>query len=183
MTYFEYVSIAISLIFAFAITDVLRALIPALSGDRSYYPHYIWLLSTFALIFYVWTYLWGVQSIEWSGPILFYAFINPAITTLMSRLLTTPAPETIPSFSAHFHSIRATFFLLLLAFAANGFVFDWIIGQTPWGVFGDAQFGSLLGIVIAILGLVTKKDGVHYVLATTFLLMMALLVARTPSYV
>ena len=124
MTYFEYVSIAISLIFAFATTDILRSLIPSMSVGRRYFPHYIWLVSTFTLIVYVWTYLWRVQPIEWTGPILFYAMINPAITTIMARLLTTPLPEEVRSFREHFHKVRKAYFSLLMAFGVNAFVFD-----------------------------------------------------------
>jgi uncharacterized membrane protein len=182
MTYFEFISVALSLIFALAISDILRSLVPASAKSARFLPHIGWLVATFLLITYVWISLWRVKSIEWTGPIFVYSFLSPAITTVMARLLTTHSPESIDSFKEQFYGSKNAFFVLFLLFCINGFVFFWIVGFKPWWTIETPQIGSLLGATIAVLGIYLKADTSHYILAGVTVMVLLALITLVPAY-
>ena len=157
MTYFEFVSIAISLIFAFAITDILRALIPA-AGSARYWPHFLSLINGLLLVSYVWLAYWNFRHLTWSGLFFIHVLVNPALLTVMARLLTTANPEAVTSFRDHFLRSKRALFLVLIAFNLNGLTFAWVTGQREFGTFSPQSFGALVALPILAMGLMVRSD-------------------------
>ncbi len=181
MTYFEFISVAISLIFGFAVADILRGLVPAVQPPARYWPHIGWLIATFLLIAQVWMSLWRMQSISWTGVVFVYAFINPAVTTFMARLLVTPSPHLVTSFKDSFTQTRRPFFWCFFAFCVNAILFPWVVGYSDWGTVSAPQYGSVIGLIIAVIGIVARSDRIHYALVSVTLLMLVMLTVLTPA--
>lgn len=181
MTYFEFISVAISLIFGFAVADILRGLVPAMQVPARYWPQVGWLIATFLLIAQVWVSLWRMKEISWTGLVFVYAFVNPALTTFMSRLLVTPSPHSVSSFKDSFQEIRRPFFWCFFAFCINAFVFPWFVGHSEWGSVQAPQIGALFGMGVAIVGVVFKSERTQYFLVVLTLFALATLTILLPA--
>ena len=181
MTYFEFVSVAMSLIFALAVADILRAMIPAV-GKARYLPHFCFLINSLLLIAYTWMGQWANRHISWDGLTFVYSLINPALLTIGARLLTTRNPESVESFREHFLQSKQAFFLVIMVFTMNSFVYTWILGIREVGaISGAPQVGSLIGFVIAIWGLVVRSDRAIGGVALVSMMLLIALIAFAPG--
>ena len=143
MTHFEIISVAVSLIFALAVADALRALVPAARSPARYWPHFGWLITMVLIIAYAWWAIWNTRGVSWTGLLFVYVLLNPALLTIMARLLTHRDPDSIQSFRDHFHNNRRPFFAVLLAFCLNGSLAAWVLGTYPVGTFAPVQAAAL----------------------------------------
>jgi hypothetical protein len=181
MTHFEYVSVAVSLVFALAVADVLRALIPAARAPSIYWPHFAWLITMVLIIAYTWWTIWNWRNVSWTGLRFAYALTNPALLTIATRLLTHRDPDSVESFRDHFHGNRRVFFAALLAFCVNGSLAAWAFGIVPFGEFPPVLAASLPGSAAAVAGLFLRTDRAHAVLVVLVLLIVLAALAFIPT--
>lgn len=181
MTYFEFVSVALSLIFALAMADIFRSIVPSALAPARYWPHLGWLVSLFLLTIYIWLNVWKLRGIPWTGLHFLYAFVNPALMTVMARLLTTSNPESIDSFRDHFLRVRRPFFVIFLVFAIFGFLFAWLVGRVPFGTVTLPQYGALGAMIISVAGLFVKSDVSHRILVSVTIILLVTLIASVPA--
>jgi hypothetical protein len=85
VTHFGYIAVVISLIYAFAVADVLRALIPAATAPARYWPHFAWLVAMVLIVAYTWWAYWNTRTVSWTGLLFVYALINPALLTVQGK--------------------------------------------------------------------------------------------------
>ena len=176
MTYFEFVSVAISLIFALAIADILRAIIPA-AGPARYWPHFLFLLVALLLIAYVWISYWNFRHLPWSGLFFVYTLVNPALLTILARLLTTANPESVVSFRDQFLQSKNAIFLVIIVFNINGMTFAWANELREIGAFTPQSLGALISLPIAAIGLMVQSDRAIGSIALIYMLMLITLLA------
>ena len=186
MTHFGYIAVVISLVYAFAVADVLRALIPAATSPARYWPHFAWLVAMVLIVVYTWWAYWNTRAVSWTGLMFVYALINPSLITVQVRLLTSRDPYSVPSFRDHFHAIRRPFFVLLLIICLNGFFTAWVFGSIPVGTVAPVQIASLPMAILAITGFFLRTDracGILVILALLFILAALALhpILPTPS--
>jgi hypothetical protein len=180
VTHFEFVSVAVSLIFALATADILRALVPAARLPARYWPHFMWLVAMLLNIAYAWWAIWNVRGVSWTGLLFVYLLLNPALLTIMARLLTHRDPDSVSSFRDHFHSVRRPFFAVLLAFCVNGFVASWVFGSHPLGTLATLQMAALPGAAGATAGLLLRTDRAHTILVIFALALLVAALVFTP---
>ncbi len=180
MTHFEFVSVALSLIFALAFADVLRALVPAASSPARYWPHFAWLIAMVLNIAYAWWAIWNIRGVSWTGLLFVYALVPPALLTIMARLLSHRDPYSVQSFREHFHRNRRPFFAVLLAYCVNGFFSAWILGDSPVGTMAPVHVAAVPGAALSIAGLCLRTDRAHTVLVVLALLILFSALAVLP---
>lgn len=158
MTHFEYITVVISMILAIAVAELFKALIPAATSPARYWPHLVWLVTMALVIAYTWWAYWNVRAASWTGPLLAYSLINPALLTVQAELLTSKDPYSVPSFRNHFHAIRRPFFALLLITSLNGFFTAWIFGSVPVGTIAPIQISTSPFVLLAFAGFFLRTD-------------------------
>jgi hypothetical protein len=180
VTHFEFVSVAVSLIFALAVADILRALIPAARSPARYWPHFMWLIAMVLNIAYSWWAIWNVRGVSWTGLLFVYVLLNPALLTIMARLLTHRDPDSLGSFRDHFHNNSRPFFAVLFAFCVNGFVASWVFGSHPLGTLSTLQMAALPGAAGSIAGVLLRTDRAHTILVIFALVLLVAALVLTP---
>ena len=183
LTQFEYVSVAVSLVLALAIADVLRDLVPAIRAPARYWPHLTWLIAMVLNVVYVWLAIWNlnVRGVSWTGPSLVYILVNPALVTIMASLLTGRGQPPRGSFRALYHENRRPFFTVLLIYSLNGFFTAWVLGSVPVGAISPVQVAALPASALAIAGLCMRSDRAHTILAILALLLISGALAFLPN--
>lgn len=182
MTLFGYIAVVISLVYAFAVADVLRALIPAATPPARYWPHFAWLLATVLVIAYTWWAYWNTRTVSWTGLLFVYALINPSLLTVQVRLLTSKDPYSVPSFRDHFHAVRRPFFAIFLVTCLNGFCTAWIFGSVPLWAIAPVQIASLPGALLAITGFFFRSDRACGIIVILALLLILTALALHPIF-
>ena len=184
MTQFEFVSVAISLVLALAVTDAVRALPAAVRSPARYWPHVGWLLTMLLLIVFTWWTIWFQREVSWTALRFAYILFCPALISILTSLLTHSDPSSIASFREHFHLNRRAFFALLLVVCVNASFTAWVTGRVPIGTLLPIQFATLPGAVLAIAGLNARTDRAHAILAVLALVIvfLALALLATPEF-
>jgi len=182
MSHFGYIAVVISLVYAFAVADVLRALIPAATSPARYWPHLVWLIVMVLIVAYTWWAYWNTRNVTWTGLLFVYALINPSLLTVQVRLLTSRDPYLVPSFRDHFNAIRRPFFAILLITCVNGFFTAWVFDSVPVGTIAPVQIASLPMALLAITGFFLRTDKTTGVLVVLALLLILMALALHPIF-
>ena len=97
MSQFEYVSVAIALIYALAVGRVLAGLTPALAPTRRYPVHAAWLIQTLLVCVTQWWGLWRTSEVEWTAFKFLWILGMPSLAYVRAAIL-LGTPESVPSY-------------------------------------------------------------------------------------
>lgn len=174
MTFFEYISVFVSIIVALGITQLLLGLsrlIEKPEGQRVYWVHLVWVVWLFlALLFFWWAEFSLVAIEEWT----FYAY---SVVTLFATILFFLATILFPSgihegidFRKKFFERRRWFFSMLLTWLAVDQLDTLVKGIDHYVELGIEY--PLTAVVMALLftvAIVTANRRFHGVLAVAML--------------
>lgn len=179
MSQFEYVSVAIALIYALAVGRVLAGLAPALAPTRRYSVHAAWLVLTLLACVVQWWGLWRTNTVEWTGFRFLWILAMPSLQYIRAAIL-LGTPESVPSYREHFFEVRRAYFAIGLAVPAHSSVTPWVLGQVPWLTFMPGFHLGMLGIAgYSIVGLSTTNETTHRVVVGIALLLAMIVLARS----
>jgi hypothetical protein len=118
MTQFEYVSVAISIVFSFAVLRLLDALPHAVSAARRYWIHGVWVafLLWWSAVFWWLSWSHSARQTEFGFPEFLLLVTPPGVLylCLCATALVSEAPAQVPSRREHFWAVRRRFFGLAL---------------------------------------------------------------------
>ena len=157
MSHFEFISVALSLVYALAVAEVLRSLAPALRPSVRYWPHFIWLAGLIPIIAFAWWITWNIRGVHWTGPQFFYVLMVAAILYVMSCLLSGRDQRPVDSYRTLFERNRKPFFVLLLLYLSSGALSPWVLGTAPVGELAPVQGSALPAMAVAAVGLFAKS--------------------------
>ena len=66
MSHFEYISVAVSLIYSLILAKLLGALPAALRPDRRYWVHTLWIVILFFITCDSWWRIWSYREADWN---------------------------------------------------------------------------------------------------------------------
>jgi dolichyl-phosphate-mannose--protein O-mannosyl transferase len=117
MSHFEYVSVAIALIFALAVGRLLGGLSLSLTESRRYWVHTTWIVVLLLVSVMSWWFMWRGNEVTWTPIRFLWALSIPALLYVRAAVLLGRPGEEPGSFYDHFYKIRPLFFSLGLVVA------------------------------------------------------------------
>ena len=153
MSHFEYISVAVSLIYSLILAKLLGALPAVVQPDRRYWVHALWVVILFFLTCDSWWRIWSYREVDWNPAAFLSLLAVPSIIFLRAAILLSNQPFEVLSWREHYFSTRRPFFLLQLVGMTNYALSDWLISDTilistTEGIVGFALF-SVLAILAA----------------------------------
>lgn len=174
MSFFEYISVIVSVILALGIARVLGGLgdlLVARREKKTYWVHSVWIAFVFLMHIRIWWSYWDVAAAPSTNLFAFlYMLIGPAAAYLSAYVL---LPGGYPNDAdRHFYATRKPFFALGIVLAVYAALTPLILGYaSPAGLYAGAAFGTAINVV----GLCTENRRVHSVIAIVSLVGFSLL--------
>ncbi len=152
MTHFEYISVAVALIYSLILAKLLGALPAVLQQGRRYWVHTLWIASLLGVTVDSWWRFWTYREVEWHPTAFVTLLAVPSIIFLRAAVLIGPQPYEVISWRTHYYKVRRPFFLLQLLAAGNMIASHWIItgALMPVSVLWGTAFYSVLALMAAI---------------------------------
>ena len=172
MSQFEYVSIAIALVYSFAIARLVGSVSSVFAADRRYWVHIVWLGVILFASISTWWGNWSLREVEWNTLRFVWALLGPALIHARVTILVSEAPGSVASWRDHYFANRVLFFAIGVAISLNGFLIGWVMGLAPWGAFTVYHPPSAILLTVSLIGLVTERPAVHGGLAVANLTMV-----------
>lgn len=171
LSHFEYISVAVSLVYSLILAKLLGALPVAMRRDRSYWVHTLWIVNLILAALSSWWRIWGFHEVEWN-PAAFFALLTfPSIIYLRATILLGDEPRAVSSWREHYYESRRSFFILQFVGAMNFAVSPWLISGAPQSP--RLLLGAAVGAGTAVLAGVSASRRVHEAVALVMLLAFA----------
>ncbi len=181
MTQFEYVAVAIALLYSLAMARLVSGLPHTtlrLTGDRIVLA---WTLALILQVLLQWWIFWRFREVTWTPLRFAWILGSPAILYMQSSLLLTESPREVPSWEAHFEAVRRRVFALALVVALHTALMPWILGSYPWFTFAPAHAFALITACGASAALASASQRLHLGLACAFLVLLVVGLFLTPD--
>jgi hypothetical protein len=120
LTHFEYVSVAVALVFSFAVARLLAGFQHTGSSDRGASVVLIWNVGMVISALVLWWILWRFREVEWTAPGFAWVVGTPALIYLRATVLLTDNPSLVASWESHYMAVRKHYFGLGIAQAFHG---------------------------------------------------------------
>ena len=161
MSHFEYVSVAIALIFALLVGRLLAGLSPSLESGRRYPVHATWVVVLLLASVMQWWVIWRTNQVTWTPIRFLWALAIPGIVFLRAGVLLTGRPDEVPSFRDHFFAHRLQFFALGVVGGAQAGLSPWVLGVVPWLEFAPVHPNASVLTLLSIAGLIFRDPKAH----------------------
>lgn len=175
MSLFEFISGMIGVLLALAIAQQLVSigrLAQYRDQVKAYWPHTLWNVSIFLVVFLHWWSLWDFRDLAWNSAMFFYSLMGPLLLFFSVTLL---SPDLRPGdghidLKAHYQKVRILFLLVFLA--ALGFLsFDGpLFGSEP--MFNILRATQLFLISCIVVALLSERSALQFV--TSLLIVLTL---------
>lgn len=175
MSQFEYISVAIALIFALVVGRVLAGITPALAPTRRYSVHAAWLAQILLSCVAQWWNLWRTFDVDWTAFRFLWILAMPSLQYVRTAVL-VGTPESVVSYQEHFFAVRRTYFAIGLAIPIHSSLSPWVLGNAPWFTFVPGFHPGMLALGIGCLvGLSSSNETLHRALVGLFLLLASII--------
>ena len=131
MSQFEYISVAVALVFALVVGRILEGLTSTLSHQRRYPVHSVWVAQILLVCVGQWWILWRTASVDWTAFRFLWVLATPAIQYARVAVL-LGEPHSVRSYREHFYSVRRVFFGIGVASGVYTVLSPWVLGAVPW---------------------------------------------------
>lgn len=161
MTLFEYVSVAIALIYALVVGRLLSGLAPSMQKSKRYPIHFAWVLALLLVCALQWWQLWRTRDVDWNSIRFFWVLALPSLIYLRATILLGPEPNRVKSYKDHFYAHRIPFFTLGILSALAIFMTPWVLGLTPWLAMDLLHTAGGILFLISVTGMIFKHPLIH----------------------
>jgi hypothetical protein len=162
---FEFVSVALALVYSFAIARTLAALPWVIVRERRYWLHALWSFLVLFALAVTWWEVWSLREVEWNFVRFAWALAIPALIYLRVGILVSQDPSERESWREYFYSVRIPFFAIGLAITTNVALIPWVMGVVPWFSFAPAHVATTLVSGLYIVGMITARPGIQATIA------------------
>ena len=163
MTHFEYISVAVSLIYSLILAKLLGALPAVLQPGKRYWAHALWVASLLGVTLDSWWRFWTYREVAWNPTAFVTLLAVPSIIFLRAAVLIGNQPYEVPSWRTHYYKVRRPFFLLQLLSTVNFIGSHLII--TGSMLPANLLWGMALFSVLAILAVISASPRLHEAIA------------------
>ena len=162
MTFFEYLSVAVSIVLSLSAAQLLTSMRVVFRRDQRYWVHALWFVHILIVHILVWWASWAYREVEtWNLALFTLLLVNPGILFVCSNALVQRDEPT--SWEQHFFAVRRSFFLMrgLITIVTNLRV--WLFLGLP--ILDARGVLSLLVLIICAVGIFSEDKRVHGTLA------------------
>jgi len=162
---FEFVSVALALVYSFAAARLLAALPWVVNPERRYWVHSVWFCVVMLALAVTWWQVWLLREVAWNAIRFVWALAIPSLIYLRAGALVSQDPEAQTSWREHYFRARVPFFGIGIAIALNTALVPWVMGVVPWFELGPAHVGSGILLLLYSVGLASRRPSIHGALA------------------
>ena len=164
MSEFEFVSVAVALLYSIALGRLLTSLPDLFRADRRYAVHAAWAIYLLVFSVNAWWALWNLRDFSFDPLSFLITLAVPAFVIVRVELLCGRPSLEITDYRAHFYSIRKPFFATGLASMSLIMILPLLHGL-DFGAAEPRRVGmGLSALVVWVIGLATDRHRVHAVL-------------------
>ena len=167
VTHFEYIAIALSLVFSFTSLRLVGGLAHALDQASRYWVHASLSIATLFMVTIVFWAFWSMRVVDWTYPKFILALSGPGALFYVATTLVPNDPSTIKSWREYYFSVRTRVFLGLGAWALLTAISSTLLLEMP--LRHPARAGQLMLLTISVVGMASQSPRVHAGLALTWL--------------
>lgn len=178
MSHFEYVSVAIALMYALLAGRLLSGLSPSLDETKRYSVHFLWLITLILVVVMQWWLFWRTSDVVWTPVRFLYALSLPAAVFVRAGVLLGPDPNEVVSFRDHFYEHRVPFFALGVLVSAQAALTPWVFGIVPWLSAAPIHRTTVVLGILSIAGVLLKHPTAQHLIV-----LLTLLLAVSAFYV
>ena len=172
MTHFEFLTVAFSIIVAFAVTRLLEGLVNEIRSNGRYWVHVCWLLQSLVSLLSMWWAIWAFKEWTWNYGVFLWTLLGPALLFARAVVLVPRESETLDSWHAHYFANSRFLFILVAIGSAHsltvGLVLSDILPSLAW-------FLVPLNVLLALVAAFTAAEWFHRAFAL-FAIVMATLI-------
>lgn len=169
MTFFEYMSVAVSVVLSISAAQILANIRAVFHPLRRYWVHALWVVLLLYFHVAIWWRFWTFKDFDsWNFGVFGLVLLGPGLLVVCSSTFVLNQQSTETSWEQHFFSVRRWFFVVL------GFVF--VIGRVLFSIILDVSFldpsqyyGALI-VLVCVVGALSASKRVHSVLVLVSLL-------------
>lgn len=161
MSQFEFVSVAVALLYAIAIGRLLAALPELFERERGYWITQGWAIYLVLFVISAWFGFWDWRDFTFTPGTFLGALAPPAFVIVRVELLCGRASREIADYRAHFYAIRVPFFAVGLVSMLFLFFSPWVGGQVPFWTFTAFHVLGLAAVVVWVAGIVSDHPTLH----------------------
>ena len=166
MSEFEFISVAVALVYSFAVARLVTAVPVLLGSSERYWVHAAWALHQLLGVVVSWWFVFELGDVSWTPLRYLVALSLPSLAAMRIAVLVTDSPSAVGSWRAHFYDSRIPFFTFVLIGSLNAVSVPWSMGQIPWFEWNATTLFALIPAAIAVIGLATARPWVHGLLVS-----------------
>jgi len=179
MTHFEYISVAVSLIYSLALAKLLGGLPAALQPGKRYWVHSLWIFSLLSVTIASWWHIWWYRDAIWNPTRFLALLFIPSIIYLRAAILLSNQPHSVSSWRTHYYNVRRPFFLLQVLGMCNYIAAPWVIIGVQ--LTATELIGSAFFTTFAVVAAFSDRPRLHEILAVISLIGFALGIFNIPD--
>ena len=159
MTFFEYITVAISMVLALAVARTVDGVRSSLATDRRYWVHAVWVAIKLTNPMSFWWFIWRYRDLEtWNFVAFALALAWPVVLYLQVTSLVSRQPELVTDWRAHFYSQRRWFFGANIGLNLVGSATSQLLTGDP---FAGPAWARLVVLTLSIVGIATDNAKAH----------------------
>ncbi len=171
MSHFEYVSVAVALIYALVAGRLLNGLAPCLETGKRFSIQVAWIFNLLLVCVLNWWIFWSTKDVDWTSFRFLWALALPAVLLIGAGRLLGNDPSAVRSYRDHFFEHRISLFSLGVASAVLAVLSPWIFGLVPWLTRAPVHGSGAALATLSFAGLMFKSASVHAVIVILALLL------------
>ena len=184
MSQFEFVSVALALVYSFAAARLLAAAPWVFEPSRRYWIHAFWYAVVLLALVVTWWAVWSLRDVQWNAFRFLWALAIPALIYVRVGALVSQDPSSQSSWRDHYYASRVPFFGIGLAIMLNSALIPWVMGIVPWFELARVHAGAGLLFVLYSLAIASPRPGVHggVVLSNLVMLLVSMIVLTATEF-
>jgi len=146
LSHFEYISVAVSLVYSLILAKLLGALPASLQRDRWYWVHSLWVVNLLLATLGSWWEIWSYREAAWTPSGFFALVAIPSIIYLRAAVLLSDQPRDVLSWRDRYYAVLRPFFILQLVGSIHFVTAPWVISgvvRPNATLVGSAAFAAL----------------------------------------
>ncbi len=160
MTHFEFVSVAVSRVYAVVLSRLLGSLPAVLASERRYWVHAAWAVALLGFAASNWYALWRLRGSEFTPLIFVHVLAQPAVMYVRAKELVSQEPGRVSDWKTHYYETRVPFFVVgALGVTISALVIPMVVGESiGW-------LGTGVALALVLLALVSANERVQEMVA------------------
>ena len=181
MNHFEYVSVAVALVFSLAIARLLGGLPHTSARGRGAVLPLVFNVAMILAGMTSWWITWRFKDVEWTPLGFAWILAVPGFLYLRAAILLTDNPGQIASWDEQYWGARRRFFGVGMAAGVHSAFLPWVVGAIDWFTPAAIHTGTLVILLACAIGIWSESRRVHLALALLYIALPVLYLFLTPT--